>query len=237
MFSILTAWLIGFRFRYRKLGGFLVTFTYINVSQYLMLMFAIIFSSLTYHLNTTISSLLTYTKCHLRSIDVSKYDIDLTVLNFILNSVSRETYHSCHTQSVNNVCVGVTDVYLLQILVYLMKHTIFVMCKYMPIFLTCIRSGQVRSGQVRSECLTCTLRASCCSARLSWAQVPAFAASDIHIWPIHISWGKTLHLCVSTVSVFWQFATFWWSAIILLKKGKIYLVEEMWWNHWDSTPH
>ena len=35
---------------------------------------------------------------------------------------------------------------------------------------------------------------------------------------------------------FWQFATFWWSAIILLKKGKIYLVEEMWWNHLDSTP-
>ena len=28
-------------------------------------------------------------------------------------------------------------------------------------------------GQVRSECLTCTFRASCCSTRLSWAQVPA----------------------------------------------------------------
>ena len=27
-------------------------------------------------------------------------------------------------------------------------------------------------GQVRSECLTCTFRANCCSARLSWAQVP-----------------------------------------------------------------
>ena len=27
------------------------------------------------------------------------------------------------------------------------------------------------------------------------------------------------------------------SAIILLEKGKIYLVEEMWWNHLDSTPH
>ena len=26
-----------------------------------------------------------------------------------------------------------------------------------------------RSGQVRSECLTCTFRASCCSARLSRA--------------------------------------------------------------------
>ena len=30
----------------------------------------------------------------------------------------------------------------------------------------------LRSGQVRSECLTCTFRASCCSARLSRAQVP-----------------------------------------------------------------
>ena len=32
--------------------------------------------------------------------------------------------------------------------------------------------GQVRSGQVRSECLTCTSRAICCSARLSRTQVP-----------------------------------------------------------------
>ena len=30
------------------------------------------------------------------------------------------------------------------------------------------------SGQVKSECLTCTFRASCCSARLSRVQVPAF---------------------------------------------------------------
>ena len=32
--------------------------------------------------------------------------------------------------------------------------------------------NQVRSGQVRSECLTCTSRASCCSARLSRAHAP-----------------------------------------------------------------
>ena len=38
-------------------------------------------------------------------------------------------------------------------------------------------SGQVRSGQVRLECLTCTFRASCCSARLSRAQVPAVPLS------------------------------------------------------------
>ena len=50
------------------------------------------------------------------------------------------------------------------------------------------------------------------------------------IWPILISWGTILHLKVSTVSVFWQFVTFWWSAIILLKIGKIYLVNEMWWT-------
>ena len=37
----------------------------------------------------------------------------------------------------------------------------------------------VRLGQVRSECLTCTFRASCCSARLSRAQVPGFAGSSV----------------------------------------------------------
>ena len=42
-----------------------------------------------------------------------------------------------------------------------------------------VKSGQVRSGQVRSECLTCAFKASCCSARLSRAQVPAFAASSV----------------------------------------------------------
>ena len=59
-------------------------------------------------------------------------------------------------------------------------------------------------------------------------------ASVVHIWPIHISWGKIIHLSVSAIGVFWQFTTFWWSAI---KNGKLYLVEEMWWNHLDSTPH
>ena len=40
----------------------------------------------------------------------------------------------------------------------------------------------IRSGQVRSKCLTCTFRASCCSARLSRAQVPAddLPVSDVH---------------------------------------------------------
>ena len=41
-----------------------------------------------------------------------------------------------------------------------------------------IRSGQVRSSQVRSECLTCTFRASCCSAGLSRAQVPVFVVGS-----------------------------------------------------------
>ena len=40
---------------------------------------------------------------------------------------------------------------------------------------------QVRSGQVRSECLTCTFRASCCSACLSRAQVPAFDGSSVRV--------------------------------------------------------
>ena len=30
-----------------------------------------------------------------------------------------------------------------------------------------------------SECLTCTSRASCCSARLSQAQIPTFASSSV----------------------------------------------------------
>ena len=34
-------------------------------------------------------------------------------------------------------------------------------------------------NQVRSECLTCTFRANCCSARLSWEQVPAFFDSFV----------------------------------------------------------
>ena len=38
---------------------------------------------------------------------------------------------------------------------------------------------QVRSGQVRSECLMCRFRASCCSARLSRAQVLTFAGSSV----------------------------------------------------------
>ena len=35
------------------------------------------------------------------------------------------------------------------------------------------------SLQVRSECLTCTYRASCCSVRLSRVQVPAFVGSSV----------------------------------------------------------
>ena len=31
-------------------------------------------------------------------------------------------------------------------------------------------------------------------------------------WSIDISWGKILHLSVSTVNVFWQFDKLWWSA-------------------------
>ena len=40
-------------------------------------------------------------------------------------------------------------------------------------------SVRLRSGQVSSEWLTCTFRASCCSARLTRAQVPAFAGSFV----------------------------------------------------------
>ena len=36
-----------------------------------------------------------------------------------------------------------------------------------------------QNDQFRSECFRCTFRASCCSARLSRAQVPAFACSSV----------------------------------------------------------
>ena len=39
--------------------------------------------------------------------------------------------------------------------------------------------GKVVSGPVRSECLTCTFIASCCNARLSRAQIQAFAGSSV----------------------------------------------------------
>ena len=42
-----------------------------------------------------------------------------------------------------------------------------------------LRSGQVRSGQVRSECFNCTFRANCCSARLSRVQVLALAGFSV----------------------------------------------------------
>ena len=34
-------------------------------------------------------------------------------------------------------------------------------------------------GQVRSECLMCTFRASCCSTHLSLAQLQGFASSSV----------------------------------------------------------
>ena len=40
------------------------------------------------------------------------------------------------------------------------------------------RSGMT-TPRSRSKCLTCTVRASCCSARLSRAQVPTFACSSV----------------------------------------------------------
>ena len=45
-----------------------------------------------------------------------------------------------------------------------------------------------RPGQVRSECLTCTFRTSCCSARLSRARVPAFA------WHSSVQLGFNVHI-------------------------------------------
>ena len=52
--------------------------------------------------------------------------------------------------------------------------------------------GSFLSGQVRSECLTCTFRVSCCSARLSGAQVPAFASSSVRDRKLSVGDGKTI---------------------------------------------
>ena len=40
----------------------------------------------------------------------------------------------------------------------------------------------LQKGQFKSECLTCTFRASRCSARLSRALVPDFAGSSVRDW-------------------------------------------------------
>ena len=45
-------------------------------------------------------------------------------------------------------------------------------------------------------------------------------ASDILIWLIHISWRMVLHLCVSTINVFWQYGTFCWVQSFCLSQGR-----------------
>ena len=47
--------------------------------------------------------------------------------------------------------------------------------RFMPI----ITPQHGHACNLRSECLTCTFRESCCSTRLSWAQVPVFASSSV----------------------------------------------------------
>ena len=69
---------------------------------------------------------------------------------------------------------------------------------------------------------------------------------EVVLCPAHIGLRNLTHLyvlrkdspqSVSAVSVLWQFATFWWSAIIWPKQGRLYLVEETWWNQLDSITH
>ena len=42
-----------------------------------------------------------------------------------------------------------------------------------------IFNDTINTGQLRSECLTCTFRTSCCSARMSRVQVATFAGSSV----------------------------------------------------------
>ena len=77
-------------------------------------------------------------------------------------------------------CYGIRSVLPVK-LKYLLRHVFTVLrCLSITVcglVVTAFKSGQVRSGQVRSECLACTFRASCRSARLPRAQVPAFGPS------------------------------------------------------------
>ena len=46
----------------------------------------------------------------------------------------------------------------------------------------------IKSGHVRSECLTCTFRASCCGARLSRPQVPGQGKRGERARRDHLHW-------------------------------------------------
>ena len=75
----------------------------------------------------------------------------------------------------------------------------------MPCTLSSVAAHLFMSGQVRSECLTCSFRASCCSARLLRVQEPAFAGSSVQDRKKRGREGKSLtravvcFLCISDI--------------------------------------
>ena len=79
--------------------------------------------------------------------------------------------HNRYTRS--RMCVYVLGmcVYVLGMCVYVLGMCVYVLGRY--------ETGWWANSQARSVCLTCTFRASCCSARLSRAQVQAFAGSSV----------------------------------------------------------
>ena len=61
-----------------------------------------------------------------------------------------------------------------------MMHSTHFIYSYMALDIIMVGDhSNSETGQVRSECLMGVFRASCCSARLSWAQVPAFDVSSV----------------------------------------------------------
>ena len=76
------------------------------------------------------------------------------------------------------VCLLLFCYVFILLLNFLFACRLFVFALFNCLFLVAVL-GQVRSGQVWSEFLTRTFRASCCSARLSWTQVPAFVSSSV----------------------------------------------------------
>ena len=72
------------------------------------------------------------------------------------------------------VCMYVCMCVCVYVCVYVLMYDYTMYCLYVGVDYTYI-PGVLSTGHVRSQCLTCTFRASCCSARLSRAQVPAFA--------------------------------------------------------------
>ena len=90
-----------------------------------------------------------------------------------VNKVSRALSIKTYFLPSRNLVDLIIDVFLSKTLLTMLQN-------WKPLTFI-INAREEKWPQVRSECLTCTFRASCCSARLSWAQVPTFAGKWPHV--------------------------------------------------------